>query len=390
MLRMNKVNVLFFADMLIADYDGAAKTMYQLINRIPVDRFEFMFVCGIGPDSIAGYQCIRVMSLSVPGNKNYRFATTMFQKAEIDKAIDLFDPDIIHIATPSLLGNYALKTAKRRGLPVISIYHTHFVSYIDYYAKNFPFLIDFTKDRVNHILKTFYNQCDIVYVPSNTMIQELASTGIKHEVMRLWERGIDKDVFMPSKRDSSFMQSITGNENPCILFASRLVWEKNLQTMINLYWLTEKKQLNYNFIIAGDGIAGGLLKKQMPKAFFIGYVSHELLATVYASSDVFFFPSITETFGNVVLEAMASGLPCVIADCGGSKDFITHGENGFKCNPIDAQDFLTHISEIIERPELAKRFAEAGIKTAKKYVWENLAWEYFEDLQSLALKTIVI
>jgi glycosyltransferase involved in cell wall biosynthesis len=387
---MNKVKVIFFADMLIADFDGAVKTMYQLINKIPTDRFDFLFVCGIGPDCVAGFRCMRVFSLSVPGNKNYRFATAMFQRAELDKEIDRFSPDIIHISTPSLLGNYALKTAKRIGIPVISIYHTHFVSYVDYYVKNFPFLIDFTKDRVNYMLKTFYNQCDIVYVPSKTMIRELEATGVRPEVMKLWERGIDKHIFSPSKRNRKSMRDMTGNDNPCILFVSRLVWEKNLQTMIDIYQLAERNHLNCNFIIAGDGAARASLEKQMPKALFLGYLGHEKLATVYASSDVFLFPSVTETFGNVVLEAMATGLPCVIADSGGSKDFIRHGVNGFKCNPFDAQDFLNRISEITAQPALAEKFTEAGIETARKYVWENLAREYFEDLESLALKSCVV
>ena len=387
---MNKVKVVFFADMLIKDFDGASKTIYQLINRIPSEQFEFLFVCGAGPDRLSGFQCIRVFTLAVPGNKNYRFATALFQKVELDRAIDLFAPDIIHISTPSLLGNYALKTAKRMGVPVISIYHTHFVSYVDYYIKNLPFLIDFTKDRVNNILKSFYNQCDTVYVPSHTMIQELAATGVRPEVMRLWERGIDATVFSPSKRNREFMRSVTGNDYPCILFASRLVWEKNLQTMIELYSLAEKHKINCNFIIAGDGIAGAALKKSMPKAVFLGYLMHEKLATVYASSDVFFFPSITETFGNVVLEAMASGLPCVIADSGGSKDFIRHGINGYKCNPYDAHDFLNRISEIIEQPELAQRFSDNGIEGSKKYIWKNLAREYFEDLKLLTFKATAV
>ena len=387
---MEKVKVAFFADMLIADFDGASKTMYQLIKRIPTDRFEFLFVCGEGPESIAGFKCMRVFTLSIPGNKSYRVATAMFQKTALDRDIDHFSPDIIHIATPSLLGNYALKTAKRIGIPVISIYHTHFVSYVNYYAKHFPFLIDFTKDRIKNMLKIFYNQCDTVYVPSCTMIDELVMTGIRPDVLKLWERGIDKNLFNPSKRDRKSMRAMTGNDNPCILFASRLVWEKNLQTMIDLYVLIEKYGLNYNFIIAGDGVAARSLEKQMPKAFFLGFLGHEKLASVYASSDVFFFPSVTETFGNVVLEAMASGLPCVIADSGGSRDFIRKGENGFLCSSYDAGDYLNRICEIIEQPELAKRLSEKGIASTKKYVWENLANEYFEDLKSLAFRKAVI
>ena len=386
---MSKIKVMFFADMLISDFDGASKTMYQLINRIPAEQFEFLFVSGAAPDSIANFKCYRVFTLGVPGNKHYRFATALFQKAELDKEVGAFAPDIIHIATPSLLGNYALKTAKRTGIPVISIYHTNFTSYVDYYIKNVPFLIDFTKDRVKIMLKSFYNRCDTVYVPSTTMIDELVGGGIKPDVIKLWERGIDRNMFSPSKRNRELIKFVSGNDLPCILFASRLVWEKNLQTMVELYRLVEKNRLNYHFIVAGDGVARESLEKQMPNASFLGKLKHQQLASMYASSDVFLFPSVTETFGNVVLEAMTSGLPCVIADSGGSKDFIKHGVNGFKCSPYDAHEYLNCIAEIIEKPELARQFSINGIETSKKYIWEKLAWEYFEDLKSLAHRSVV-
>lgn len=383
---MNRVKVIFFADILINNFDGASRTMFQIINRIPSDRFEFLFICGMGPDRISGFRCIHVPTLGVPGNKNYRFATPMFQKVELDKEIDSFYPDIIHISTPSLLGNYALKTAKRLGVPVVTIYHTHFVSYIEYYIKNLPFLLDFTKDRVKNTLKSFYNQCDTVYVPSTTIMDELIDSGIKPEILKLWQRGIDRKLFSPSKRDPELMKSLTGNDRPCILFVSRLVWEKNLQTLIDLYLLVEASRLNYNLVVVGDGVAKEAVKKQMPNAFFPGYLEHEKLADIYASSDVFFFPSVTETFGNVVLEAMASGLPCVIADSGGSKDFIKNGFNGFKCDPYNAEEFLCRISEIIQRPDYARQLSVNAFTASKKYVWENLVAEYFEDLKMLSLE----
>lgn len=387
---MNKIKVAFFADMLIEDFDGASRTMYQLINRIPEKDFEYLFICGTGPEKISGFNCLQVKSLSIPGNKNYRIATTLFQETELDEQIDHFSPDIIHISTPSLLGHYGIRTAKRLDVPVISIYHTHFVSYVDYYIKYLPFLIDFTKDKVKNSMKTFYNQCDLVYVPSKSMIQELIETGIRPGILKLWQRGIDRNLFSPAHRNKETMKKITGNDNPCILFASRLVWEKNLETLINLYNLTEEHDIDYNFIIAGDGVAREELEKQMPKAFFLGYMTHGQLAEIYASSDVFVFPSSTETFGNVVLEAMASGLPCVIANGGGSQDFIENGVNGFKCEVNNAQEFLTKIWEIINHPELAHSISKHALETSRNYAWETLAKRYFDDLKFLTEKISTI
>lgn len=387
---MDKIKVVFFADILINDFDGASRTMYHLIKRIPNDQFEFLFVCGLGPDNIGGFRCIHVSTLGVPGNKSYRFATPLLQKSELDRELDDFFPDVIHISTPSLLGNYALKAAKRLDIPVITIYHTHFISYIDYYIKKFPFLINFTKQRAIEMLKSFYNQCDTVYVPSQSMMNELVAEGIRPDIMKLWERGIDRNIFSPERRNPELMKSITGNGNPCILFVSRLVWEKNLQIMIDLYELIEQQQLSYNLIVVGEGVARETVEKQMPKAFFLGHVGHEKLPEIYASANVFFFPSVTETFGNVVLEAMASGLPCIIANSGGSKDFIKNGINGFQCNPYDATEFLNKITEIIEQPKLSKQISERGLERSKKYIWENLASIYFEDLKSLSFDLLVI
>ncbi len=222
------------------------------------------------------------------------------------------------------------------------------------------------------------------------MIQELVDEGVRQDVMKLWERGIDSHLFSPSKRNPELMQSLTGNTNPCILFASRLVWEKNLQTMIDLYNLIKERKLQYNLIVVGEGTARKAIEKQMPEALFLGYLDHNKLAEIYASSDAFFFPSVTETFGNVVLEAMASGLPCVIADKGGSKDFIQNGTNGFHCNPYNAEDFLNKITRIIEETGLAQEFAEKGVLQSRKYIWENLALIYFNDLKLLSLNLQVV
>ena len=387
---MGKVRVVFFADILVSDFDGASRTMFQLIGRIPADRFEFLFVCGLGPEHIKGFRFVHINTLGIPGNKRYRIATPLLQKAELDRELQAFSPDVIHISTPSLLGNYALKAARRLGVPVISIYHTHFISYVDYYVKTFPFLVDFARQQVRDILRAFYNQCDAVYVPSGSIMQELAAEGINPGVMKLWKRGIDRSLFSPLKRNPERMRRLTGNDNPCILFASRLVWEKNLQALINVYDLARRRGLAYNFVVAGEGVAREALERRMPGAVFVGHVGHGQLAEIYASSDVFFFPSVTETFGNVVLEAMASGLPCVVADGGGSGDFIVDGVDGFKCNPCDASGFLDRITDVIERPGLAGQFSEKGRENSKQYVWENLAAEYFDDLRSLSFHLLVV
>jgi len=379
---MKRTKVAFFAEILIEDFDGASRTMFQLINRIDKERFKFLFICGVGPDQVNGYECVKIPVINLPINAGYTMALPTLMKKEIEKKLNEFEPDVIHIATPSLLGAFSLKYAGKNDLPVITIYHTHFISYIDYYLKHAPFLINRVKHAIAESQKDFYNKCDKVYVPAESIKSELEEMGIEPLRMKIWKRGIDTELFSPKHKDSSLMQQLVGNENPTIIFASRLVWEKNLETLFRICDLIQGNKIN--LLIVGDGGAKKACISSMENAIFTGKVSHQELAVLYASASVFLFPSVSETYGNVVLEAMASGLPCVIADGGGSKDFIVQGVNGFKCDPYNENDYLEKIVSVLQDKDLRWQFIQEGLNYTKQLSWEQLAYEYFDDLDMLA------
>jgi len=184
------------------------------------------------------------------------------------------------------------------------------------------------------------------------------------------------------------MFSLTKNNKPNLLFASRLVWKKNLKTLTKIYNQIQYSGQEYNLIIAGDGMAMEDLKKQMPNAFFLGKLSHDELAKFYASSDVFVFTSISESYGNVVAEAMASGLPCVIANGGGSASFIDHGNNGFLCSPEDENDYLNHIKRVLGNENLRNQFINNGLELTRDLKWQYLTETYFSDLETLASASV--
>ena len=388
----NKIKVAFFAETLKENCDGAVRTMYQIINRIPKDQFEFLFICGDDAGSIDNlpFKAITLPAITIPFNRTYKITVPYFANNRLYEQLDAFQPDVVHIATPSPLGRFALSYANQRNLSVISIYHTHFLSYIDYYLKNTPILIEPVKNRMIKNYRAFYDNCDLVYVPTTQMIKDLADVGHATRHLKLWQRGIDRQLFNPIKKDKDFLQRYTQNNKPNILFASRLVWEKNLDTLIDLYQLNEAKNSPYNILVAGDGVAKESLQNQMPNAYFFGQVEHKELAILYASSDCFFFPSITETYGNVVVEAMASGLPCVIANGGGSKSFITQGVNGFVCTPTDAAAYFEKIDQLLSNPTLYQQMKTNGLKYTQNLNWEDLVQVYFQDLRQLTKKTELI
>lgn len=385
-ISMSKIKVAFFAEILIEEFDGASRTMFQLIHRIPKDRFEFLFIAGMGPEVIAGFPCVLLPSATIPVNRTYKMALPFLAPNRLEKALADFQPDVVHIATPSLLGNYALAYAQKSKLPVLSIYHTHFVSYIDYYLRRIPALIKPVRRAAERSQARFYNQVQIIYVPAESIAADMVAFGVNPERIKIWKRGMNTHLFTPAKRNPARMQALTGNEWPTVLFASRLVWEKNLETLIRVFKLARALKLPCNFLIVGDGVARAACELEMPGAIFYGNTDHQDLSELYASSDIFFFPSISESYGNVVLEAMASGLPCVLADGGGSRDFIEQGENGFKCAPDDAQAYVEKIDILLKDSNLRRKFSEAGRAYSLKFDWQSLAETYFNDLQMLAQK----
>ncbi len=376
--------VAFFSEIMIEDFDGASRTMFQLINRINTTHFQYLFIYGRGPSSLGTHQSLKIPTIKIPVNSDYSLAFPSFSRIRLEQALKAFKPDVIHIATPSLLGFFALQYAKRKNIPVISIYHTHFISYIAYYLRNFSSMIKPMEYWTRKAMLRFYNACHKVYVPSNNMIKELKQMGIESERMHLWQRGIDIKLFNKHKRDEQYIRQITKNNKPNILFTSRLVWEKNIQTLIEIYGQLSFEGNPFNLLIAGDGTAKDEAMYKMPKAFFLGKLDHEELSTLYASADVFLFTSTSETYGNVIIEAMASGLPCVIANAGGSADLVEHQVTGFKCVPNNAKEYLYYVKKILSNPTLKQSLQEEALQFTQQLDWNKLADRYFEDVNHLA------
>lgn len=376
-----KIRVAFFADMLLPNLDGANRTMFEIIRRIPKDTFEFIFITGQSDHAMNHYEVIKMPALTIPMNDTYKIALPLWATYKVNNRLKTFKPDIIHIATPSLLGKFALNYADKNSIPVSTIYHTHYVSYVEYYLKKYPNIIDQAKKWVTNSNRSFYNRCDLVLVPCEAIKKELNHHDFDEKRMKIWSRGINFTLFDRKKYNSGFLKKITRNNNPNILFASRLVWEKNLDTLIKIYNKCADKK--YNFIIAGTGIASDKLQNKMPNAFFLGHLSQSDLAHCYASADVFLFPSISESYGNVVAEALASGLPCVIGNGGGSVDFIQNGINGFICDPMNPLAYKKKLDLILSDEQLEIDMSANARTSVGNLSWDDLITNYFEYLTGL-------
>jgi len=380
---MEKLKIAFFSDMLIRDYDGCMRTVFHIIDRKPED-VEIKFFTGQGTVKGLNRPVVTIPNISIPLANNYKIAIPQFASRKIRREIEAFQPDVIHITTPSMLGNYALQVAQEENIPVSTIYHTHYISYIDYYLTNMKSILPLAQKFIKNITRNFYNKSDLILVPTQEMKDVLTQVDVEENKMNIWERGIDKKIFNSSKRDLSCIQKISNNGKFNILFASRLVWEKNIRTLIKIYKKAMQENLQVNFIIAGDGIAYQSMKEEMPNAYFLGKISQEKLGQIYASCDAFVFPSISETYGNVVLEAMASGLPCIIANGGGSKSFINHGVNGFLCEPFEESQYIHWIKTLLNDQEIKTKIIDQAINDTQDYDWDTLVNSFYIKLGNLS------
>lgn len=350
--------------------DGVSLTLNRLVRHLEQVGYEVLIIAPTienPPIQHAG-RLFAIDSISMPGRDEYRFTLCLphVAKEEILK----FKPDLIHIATPDLAGLGALLLGMEYNIPIVSSYHTHFSSYLDYYG------ISWIEPMLWKYLKFFYKNSVHTYVPSQSMIEGLKQHGIDFD-LRIWARGIDTQRFNRKKRDMAWRRSLGISDSDILVtLVSRLVWEKEMETLRMTFNSLQKSGKPIRTMVVGDGPAGEELRYTMPDTLFLGHQSGDDLARSYASSDVFMFPSISETFGNVTLEAMASGVPAVVANAQGNNSLVRNGYNGFLVTPKDSAEFARKIIEIAENSDLRTDMSRNATEFASKFTWDRI----FSDL----------
>jgi glycosyltransferase involved in cell wall biosynthesis len=273
-------------------------------------------------------------------------------------------PDVLYIATEGPLGLSALRAARRLGIAVVSGFHTNFAQYTRQYG------MGFMNRLLTHYLRWFHNRSKVTLVPS--VSQKIALERRGFERIELLSRGVDSALFHPSKRSQALRESWgLRTSDIAVLHVGRLAPEKNLSVLKSSFEALCSKypQRQLKLIIVGDGPQRSALQQQLPEAIFCGAQRGETLAEHYASGDVFLFPSLTETFGNVVLEALASGLGVVAYDEAAAGQHIRHGHNGALAMPGDEAAFIDAACWLLEDSETLRRVRLNARQHASRQGW---------------------
>ena len=358
--------------------DGVTLTLNRLVGFLKRQGVRALVFAPDGPAAFAHEGRVApIPSIPVPLRPEYRLALGLPGKAR--RRLEAFAPDVIHLATPDLLGHDALRLGHSLGRPIVGSYHTRYETYLEHYG------LGFLAPEAGRRIRRFYEGCREVYVPSDSMADALRASGAACDI-RLWSRGVDAQRFNPARRSDAWRAGHGfGPDELVIAFVGRLVREKRLATYAEALCRLRAEGLNCRALVVGEGPDRAWLERQLPPhAVFTGFLDGERLACAYASSDLFFFPSDTETFGAVTLEAMASGLPTLCADATGSRSLVDPGVTGFLERADDAAAFASRARLLADDASLRRRMGEAARARSLTFSWDEAMNAILDRYEALA------
>src|SRR5438128_5855796 len=273
----------------------------------------------------------------------------------------------IIISTPGPIGLTALLAAKMLNLQTSGIYHTDFPQYVRILTED-----RFLECVAWRYMHWFYGQLDTVYVNSEEYRQSWIKHGLNPERLKILPRGLDTELFHPARREPAFFEKFGArNGEVRLLYVGRISREKDLDLLAAAYYRLRDEGLPVQLFIVGHGPYSEAFAKSLPEAFFTGYLRGTELATAYASADIFVFPSTTDTFGNVILEAQACGLPVVVSDSGGPKELVEDKTNGLITKSHDVEDFACATRAFLTNRALRERMGKSARNSVTDRSWPN-------------------
>jgi glycosyltransferase involved in cell wall biosynthesis len=307
---------------------------------------------------------VGVPAIPIPGRSEYRAPIGL--TPAIRRDIRQFAPNMMHIASPEILGHRAVTLARGMGVPVVASVHTRFETYLRYY--NLAFL----EPIVEAAFRRLYRRCDAIFAPSESMAQLLRDQRMSYDV-GIWSRGVESDLFSPVKRDMEWRRRFGIDDSmPVIAFIGRLVMEKGLDVFSDVIDHLQRDRVRHRVVVIGEGPARDWFEKRLPDAIFTGFQKGEDLARAVASCDMLFNPSVTETFGNVTLEAMAAGLPVVAARATGSESLVEDGYTGRLIRPGAVEAFSEALRVYCEDIPARTAAGQGGRTVSERYTWDRV------------------
>jgi glycosyltransferase involved in cell wall biosynthesis len=352
------------------EINGVAMTLGHLVRGLVKRGHAVQLVRprqskGDGAQTLQGVTEVLAMGIPIPNYGGLRFGLPM--RTTLGRLWRLDRPDVVHIATEGPLGWSALSAARKLKLPITSSFHTNFQSYSGHYG------LAMLKTPIEAYLRKVHNHTRATLVPTRALATQLTARGF-HNV-RLMSRGVATDLFHPSKRSAALRANWGANERDVVVcHVGRLAKEKNIELVLTSFSAIKSRCPQAKLLLVGDGPLREQIQRDCPEAIFAGTQTGEALAQHYASADLFLFPSLTDTFGNVIPEALASGLCVVSFNQAAAAELIQDGYNGRTVFPGDVQRFVQAASALA-----VDTAVRTGMRQAAPHTVSHLAWSEVEE-----------
>ncbi|MEV6305674.1 glycosyltransferase family 1 protein [Actinoplanes sp. NPDC051861] len=348
----------------LPDVNGVANSVVRMAEHLARTGHDPLVVApeppaGSRPVGSLPYPVVRIRSLPMPGYPQLRLG---LPAPALHAAIRRHDADVVHLASPFVLGAWAQASARSLGLPSVAVYQTDVAAYARAYR------VRLTERMAWRWIRTVHNSASRTLAPSTESIAALASHGVRR--LHLWRRGVDDVRFHPARRSTGIRRALAPGGEVLVGFVGRLAVEKEVDLLAGAARLP-----GVRLVVVGSGPAAPALRKALPTAVFLGARHGAQLARIYASLDVFAHTGPYETFGQAVQEAMASGLPVVAPASGGPLDLVSHGRTGYLVPPHSGADFTAAIAHLAANPPLRQDFGVAARAAVEGRSWSAIGDE---------------
>lgn len=360
------MRIAFFTDTFYPQINGVSNTLSYLSRYLQKKNVEHIFFApdyGFESEECAGLPVIRFRGIRPLIYPECRIA--FVPQGKMTGILSDFDPDVVHIVTEVSMGLAGLRAATALGLPVVMSYHTNFDQYLDFYH------LTHLSQALWAYMKWFHSFALVNLCPSYDTLEAMKGRGFQN--LDIWSRGIDLRRFHPSHFSPELREKLGAEDKTVFLYVGRISAEKGLDVLMeSIRSVNETHGGRVQFWITGDGpFLGKIASLKLPNVVLTGEKRGAELARIYASADAFVFPSGTETFGNVLLEAMASGLPAICTDSGGVTDYTVQGQNALVCRYGDPDSLTQAILAMLD-PGLRSRIREQALRTARSKSWDAI------------------
>ena len=354
------MRIAFFTETFLPKVDGIVTRLTKTLQHLVGAGDEVLIFCPEGaPETYLGARVVGVPAMPLPLYPELKLA---LPRPAVSEALERFQPDLVHVVNPAVLGLGGIWLARTRGIPLVASYHTHLPKYLEHYG------MGMLEPLLWELLKAAHNQALLNLCTSTAMVEELSGKGIQHTA--LWQRGVDTEMFRPELASEEMRRRLHGGHDDTgnlLLYIGRLSAEKQIERIRPVLDALPHTRL----ALVGDGPH----RQQLERVFegtattFVGYLAGAELAAAYASGDAFLFPSSTETLGLVLLEAMAAGCPVVGAARGGIPDIVSDGINGCLYDPDEPQSLTAAVERLLGDAGTRGQLRQAARLEAERWGW---------------------